>query len=104
MNKKNTIEPLNLYKLNKNELLQINMWLSNYYNGYINADKIILLLEIWLYGFRAILEVYELEKAKKFCLDIKTHCPVEFSWLEEYNVDIRSNNKRTKFIFLFKIL
>mgnify|MGYP000456269304 CR=1 FL=1 len=103
MNKKNTIEPLNLYKLNKNELLQINMWLSNYYNGYINADKIILLLEIWLYGFRAILEVYELEKAKKFCLDIKTHCPVEFSWLEEYNVDIRSNNKRTKFIFLFKI-
>ena len=94
---------MNLYKLNNNDFSQINAWLLGYYDGYVNSNKIVLLLEIWVYGFRGFIELYGIERVKEFCLDDKTHCPVEFSWLVEYNIDIRSNNKKTNLGILFRI-
>jgi len=83
----------NLYESNKIKFEGVREDLVNFYSGYVNIDKIILLLEIWLYGFRAIIDLYGFEKAREFCLDDKTHSPIEFSWLEEYGVDIRSTKK-----------
>jgi len=46
----------NLYESNKIKFEGVREDLVNFYSGYVNIDKIILLLEIWLYGFRAIID------------------------------------------------
>ena len=101
---KSKISPVALYSHNKKECKKNYAWFECYYKDYTNQDKILILLEYWLYSFRVILDLYGLQGAKKYCLDSKTGCPYQFSWLEEDDVDIRSNNKRFNNKYLFKVL
>ena len=80
---------IKLFEHNQKELLKKNNALKDYYSEYKNEKKILILLEFWLYGFRALMQEYGKEGVLKFCNDNKTSSYAHFSWLFEYNADLR---------------
>lgn len=97
------ITPSSLYRLNKSEFSKNYKWFNSYYKDCINKEKILILLEYWLYGLRVIIELYGIENAKKYCSDNKVFCPIQFSWMEEYNVDIRSADSGIKSRLIYEL-
>jgi len=85
--------PKDTYILNKSQFLKIYDSLDLFYSGYVNKVKIIILLDFWMYGFRSVLGEYGIKAAKQYCLDEKTFSFSEFSWIYEFNQDIRNGIK-----------
>jgi len=66
--------------------------LETYYAGYSNRNKIISLLNYWLYGYRCILVCYGIGAAMRFCRGgFGSH--VRFAYFHEYNIDINLQRK-----------
>ena len=99
-NKKKSNSEL-LYEFNKSEFTKISSSVEIFYSGFINRKKIILLLDFWLFTFRALIQEYGIDGATAYCLDKKTFSTPEFSWIYEFNIDIRSGpqKKYSKYFF-----
>ena len=104
MNNKSILNPQDLYELNKSELFKKNAFLGTYYSDYVNRQKIVVLLEYWLYGLRSVLQQYGKEGVRKFCIDEKTYSYGHFSWFFECGVDIRSGLRPKYSKYFFYIL
>jgi len=101
---KQKFDPNDLYIHNKSEFLKIYDSLDSFYCGYINRKKILILLDFWMYGFRAVLQEYGIEAAKQYSFDKNTFSTPEFSWIYEFNHDIRNGKKPIYSVYFFNIL
>ena len=102
-NKKKSNSEL-LYEFNKSEFTKISSSVEIFYSGFINRKKIILLLDFWLFTFRALIQEYGIDGATAYCLDKKTFSTPEFSWIYEFNIDIRSGPQKKYSKYFFYIL
>ncbi|MDA7767514.1 hypothetical protein N8893_01845 [Porticoccaceae bacterium] len=76
--------------------------LSEFYKDYENKDKIIQLLNAWLYFIRGLNESYGVDAVKEFG-EGEFGCPIRFSFYYEYGFNIGNKASIYKSKFLFSI-
>ena len=76
--------------------------LSEFYKDYENKDKIIQLLNAWLYFIRGLYESYGLNAVKEFS-ESEFGCPIRFSFYYEYGFNIGNKASIYKNKFLFSV-
>ena len=76
-----------LRKTHEERFTDLSQWSELFYQDYVNGQKIILLLDFWLYSLRAFIECYGLD-ALKGLKDTKSKCLVRYSWKVEHKVDV----------------
>ena len=81
----------------------IEVQLEDFYEKYTNKNKIIHLLNAWLYLFRSLYDVYGIDGIRRFS-DSGFGCIIRFAALYEFDIDIGHKIPRKKNDLEFKFL
>ena len=101
-----SLEKLDHKKVMEEHIAQfdtISKSLEEFYRDYKNREKIINLLNAWMYLLRSLYESYGIEGVKSY-LQSDFSCTVRFSWFYECDVNIRHRITTYKSNFFFKLL
>jgi len=77
--------------------------LREFYSNHVNAQKIIILLEVWLYLYKSIYLAYGIEGLKEFSKS-DYNCPLRFSFEYEFNFNYNNAKDPSNSTWLFFML
>lgn len=78
--------PAQMYGFHEREFARVKPWLRDYYAGYTNRDKLVALLDSWLFAHRCFLNTYGVEATRAFARRGGSH--MRYAWLVEFGVDV----------------
>ena len=76
--------------------------LENHFHGYTNKNKIITLLNYWLFVCHCIIKVYGIQSLKQYGLS-NTMDPTRFAYFYEHRVDISNRSYRKNNTYFFRL-
>jgi hypothetical protein len=93
-----------LKKIHEDKFMEIRYWGDIFYKNYPNKEKILVLLDYWLFSVRVFIDCYGLEELQELSKS-NSKCLFRYSWKTEHNIDVTALDiKKYKFNLLYKSL